>query len=162
LQRLTPIEIFYYQHPKKGGCFFGKARMDILAQSVSIIGPQGIIGTAKRNKKNSFYDITPIEHQGVHLSATLLHHNGIFLLKGDGKFLRGYDREQVLQKGDRLVTLACDPYYPPLYPIAQIEDISFCEIERAWLFKAKPLYSIAHASYAMAYVRDDLRHHDAA
>lgn len=169
LQRLlpgnfTPIELFYKYSPSKGARCFGRANSSLHnlgTQWLSVVGPQGIIGHAHK-KKNGFYSISPISNLGTRLSLTLLDRKGIFFAQGDGKVLRGVDSDKVLKPGDQLVTLACDPYYPPFYPVAEITEIFFSEKEDTWIFHARPLQVLEHLSYAMIYHRADLEHMDAA
>lgn len=168
LQRLlpgnfTPIELFYQYTPSKGARCFGRSNSFAHSGSqwLSVVGPQGVIGHAHQ-KKNGFYTISPISNTGIRLSVTLLDKKGVFLVQGDGKLLRGVDSEKVLAAGDQLVTLACDPYYPPFYPVAEVTEVFFSGKEDAWIFHARPLQLIEHLSYAMIYHRVDLEHMDAA
>lgn len=167
LQRLlprnfTPIELFYQYSPSKGGRCFGHTNNSshFEAQWLSVVGPQGIIGHAHQ-KKNGFYTISPIASAGTRLSVTLLDKKGIFLAQGDGRMLRGVDSDRFLAPGDQLVTLACDPYYPPFYPVAEVIEVFFSQKEDAWIFHARPLQVLEHLSYAMIYHRSDLEQIDA-
>lgn len=157
----TPIEIFYQHHTSKGErCFGRSAMMTDPSKWVSVVGPKGIIGHAHQ-KKNGFYTIIPIRNKGIRLSLTLAEREGVFLAQGDGRELVGLDREGVLSKGDQLVTLACDPYYPPFYPVAEVETVLFSEKEDSWVFHARPLQVIEHVSYGMLYHRAELETLDA-
>ena len=160
LQRLLPehfiaVEFFYQEHPKKGARCWGRGPGSLSEQQwLSVVGPYGIIGHAQQ-KKNGFYSIQPIRSKGTRLMLTLSGKEGLFLSEGDGRLLKGIDRDAQLTVGDQLVTMACDPYYPPFYPVAEVMALNFDEQEKVWEFQARPLQPIEHVSYAMIYHRPE-------
>lgn len=158
----APIEIFYHNHSNKGERCFGRSPIITdPSKWLSVVGPKGVIGHAHQ-KKNGFYTIIPIRNKGTRLSLTLSEREGVFLAQGDGKGLIGIDREGVLKNGDQLVTLACDPYYPPFYPVAEVQEVFFSQKEDCLMFRARPLQAVEHVSYAMIYHRADLETLDVA
>lgn len=160
LERLFPenfvtVEFFYQQHPHKGARCWGRGPGINTGSDkwLSVVGPCGVIGHAQ-HKKNGFYEVQPIHSKGVRVVLTLEDKEGLFVTEGQGRELRGVDSDSQLQIGDRLVTMACDPYYPPFYPVAEVTDLE--TQSDGQIFHARPLQPLEHVSYAMVYHRPDL------
>ncbi len=143
-----PISIYSNVLRSKHLEYWGKTSTNIDEKSLIVVGPKGIVGRAEYAGQG-YYRLTPLTSSRVQLPVTIENNSNVMIIEGNNGLLEGKDYSGTVKIGDVLITLGCDPHYPPFYPVAKI--INTIDSLHGKVFYAQPLEEFKNIGYAILY-----------
>lgn len=143
-----PISIYSNISRFKNLEYWGKTSIKIDEKSLIVVGPKGILGRADQVGQG-YFRLTALTSSKVQLPVTTENNSNVMIIEGKNGVFQGKDYSEIVKIGDVLITLGCDPHYPPLYPVAIITSLE--DSLHGKIFYARPLEEFKNISYGILY-----------